>query len=230
MIVMALKDSVFGQLLRGQAQKRKHFWFLFATFVIIVLGTVIALLLYPNPYSMLTKSVSSLGNPFKNPEGYLYWNIAIFVTGIMLIPTLLYFYHALEPIAHITSKMFVIIGIVSSLGISGVGLFSEETIIHYVFATAAFFGLAFAFSCNVYTLSKQLKEKAPWPKLWQVILIYAQLFLVMAGFLTAFSIYGVYYFWDIYLFNFYLPFWEWLVLISNLVFVLALFMMIPQDR
>ena len=229
---MVLKDSVFGQILRGRAQKKVHFWWLLATFGIIMLGTVIARLLYPNSYSMLTKSVSSLGNPLKNPQGYLYWNIAIVVTGLMLIPTVLYFYHALEPIAHITSKMFVYIGIFSSLGISGVGLYSEETIIHYVFATAAFFGLTFAFSCNVYTLSKQLKEKASWPKLWQTILLFAQLFLVMAGFLTAFSIYWVYYFWDIYLFIelFYLPLWEWLVLISNLVYVLALFVMIPQDR
>jgi len=228
---MVLKDSVFGQIIRGRAQKKVHFFWLLATFVIIMLGTLSARFLYPNSYSILRRSISSLGNPYKNPDGYLYWNIAMFVTGFMLIPTLLYFYRALEPIAHITSQMFLYIGIISSLGISGVGLFSEETIIHYVFATIAFFGLIFAFSCNVYTLSKQLKSKAAWPKLIPTILLFAQLFLIMAGFLTAFSIYWLYYFFDIYLFIelFYLPLWEWLVLISNFVYISALFVMIPQE-
>jgi len=198
--------------------------------LVILLGTnIFAILKYPTTYSFLRRSVSSLGNRYKSPDGYIMWSIGMCFAGIFLIPYVLFLFRKFRPIARITSIVSTSILIPSCIGFFGVGIFSEDTgWIHYVFASLAFFGFFVGFSFNMYILIKSYKDKRGWPKIWQIVILYFIIDFIMLGFLYAFTMYWLYVFWDIFWFNPYLPLWEWLLSFSYFFYFIFLLFVIKE--
>ncbi|WP_371803479.1 DUF998 domain-containing protein [Candidatus Lokiarchaeum ossiferum] len=215
-------------LLKGKASKKSQGIYLFGLLFFCIIFFTISIIIYPN-YSIFQESISSLGIPNENPDGYFYWSIGMMILGLLFIPHLLYFYRVLHPTAYKTSIISLILSIIASLGLVGVGFFPEDTIYpHYTCATIAFLGYFSSFCCNLYILNKKIKDQEPWPKKWQVFLLYFQLFGIMFLFISAFIIFGLFYFYGIYWIAPNLPFLEWAVFISNLLYIIGLFLIIPD--
>ncbi|RLI66513.1 MAG: hypothetical protein DRO88_01610 [Promethearchaeia archaeon] len=216
--------------LTGKSHKHTYGIFLFILLIILLCSYGYALWSFPGQYQFLRMSVSSLGNTLKNPIGHYFWRFGMVVAGIGIIPYIFFLFQQLRSIARITTYIFTIILIFSAIGVIGVGIFSEDSgIIHYLFAGLAFFGFFTAFSFNMYTLIKTIKDGKGWIKIWQLVLIYLIADLVMLGFLTAFTFYWLYYFWKIFIFMMYLPLWEWLLLGSYIFYLYAIYLIFPKN-
>lgn len=215
------------QLFLGTSSKRTIFVILWTTVILFLIGNVVSYLFYlktNGSYSILLESVSSLGNQIDNPQGSLIWRLTFLITGFLIIPVINFIYCRLQPTANITSKMFRWMAIFASLGVSGVGIFPENKgAIHYIFAFLAFFGYMYAFCCNIYTFRKIAKEKRPRFSVIPIIIMYFILIGGVGGFLISFALFGLWYFYDIYLINPRLPLWEWLSFIAELFYLLVCF-------
>ena len=215
-------------LLKGKASKKVQGIYLFGLLIFCVIFFTISLIYYPN-YSIFRESISSLGIPNENPNGHLYWQIGMSALGVMFIPHLIYFYRVLHPTAYKTSIISLIFSIAASLGLIGVGYFPEDTIYpHYSCAIVAFLGYFTSFCCNLYILTKKIKDHESWPKRWQVFLLYFQLIGIMFLFLGAFVLFGLNYYYRIYWIDPNLPLLEWAVFISDLLYIVGLFLIIPD--
>lgn len=213
----------------GRSHKHTYGVLLFILLIILITTYGYALWVFPGKYQFLRMSVSSLGNTIKNPQGHTIWSIGMMIAGLGIIPYILFLFRQLRPIACITTYIFTIILLLSAIGVFGVGIFSEDSgLIHYVFAGMAFFGFFTAYSFNMYTLIKSIRDKMGWIKIWQLVLIYLITDVVMLGFLTAFIFYWLYYFWRIFIFMMYLPLWEWLLLGSYIFYLYAIYLIFPK--
>jgi len=76
------------------SSKKIHGIYLIFVILILTLSCVIAQMLYPVPYSMLDYHVSAQGGINVNTQGYIYWNIGMIITGILLIPLILYLHRS----------------------------------------------------------------------------------------------------------------------------------------
>ncbi len=217
------------KFLSGRSPKKTYAISMSIIIIILIATNIYAILAYPTTYSFLRRSVSSLGNRYKNPDGHIIWSIGMCFAGIFLIPYVLFLYRKFRPIARITSIVSTSILILSCIGIFGVGIFSEDTgWIHYVFALIAFFLSFVGFSFNMYIFIKSYKDKRGWPKIWQIVMLYLITDLIMLGFLTAFSMYWIYVFWDLFWFNPLLPLWEWLLSGSYILHLYSLLFIIRE--
>ncbi len=214
-------------IIRGRASKKTQGVYLLFLITFCVVFFTISIIYYPN-YSIFRESVSSLGIPAENPQGHLYWSVGMMVLGLIFIPQLIYFYRALHPTAYKTSIISLCFSIFASIGLIGVGFFPEDTIYpHYTCAFIAFLGYFTSFCCNLYILNKKIKDKDTWPKRWQVFILYFQLIGIMILFLAAFVVFGLYHFYRIYWISLNLPFLEWAVFVSDLLYIIGLFLIIP---
>ncbi|MHA1584656.1 MAG: hypothetical protein ACTSVU_02130 [Promethearchaeota archaeon] len=217
--------------LLGLSSKLVYFRCLWIGIGSLLIGTFISILKFPGGYVFLQNSVSSIGNPLKNPTGYYFWDFGMIISGLLFIPITQYIYRALQPTANISSRVFRLFTILSSLGVVGVGIFHEnQPWPHYSCATFAFFGFFFAGCWNIYTLIKRLKNKEIWPKWGQFFLLYGQMIGIMVGFLTAFCSFWLYYFWGIFWINPNLPLWEWLLFGSNMLSLTLLFIFVHNYK
>ena len=188
------------------------------------MGILVSYLKFPTRYSLLTNSVSSLGNQIKNPEGSYIWRLSFILAGIFIIPVLGYVYHALQPIANITSKMYWISAVLASLGVIGVGVFPEnKDAVHYIFAFLAFFGFMYAYCCNIYTFAKISKSKPKRYSIIPVIITFLILIISMTGFLTSLILFSLWLYQDLFIINPHLPLWEWIVFLGELFHLLGIF-------
>ncbi len=220
----------FKSLITGKASKKGHGLFFYPVIIFCILFFSISLLLYSN-YSMFKESVSSLGIRSENPRGYLVWNFGMIILGILLLPHFFYFYNSFHPIANITSKISVIISSISCVALIGVGIFPENTIYpHYTCAIIAIFGFFVSFCHNLYILIKKRNEHDNWPNLKWLIIIYFQLIIIMVLFIFALISFAIYHFYDVLLLNLNLPFLEWLVLISDLIYLIGIFCLIQEEK
>ncbi|MHA1672618.1 MAG: hypothetical protein ACTSYI_03240 [Promethearchaeota archaeon] len=217
------------KFLSGRSPKKSYLILMSIIIVVLLATNIFAILAYPRTYSFFRRSVSSLGNRLKNPDGHIIWSIGMCFAGLSLIPYALFLYQKFRPIARITSIVSTSILILSCIGIFGVGIFSEDAgWIHYIFALIAFFLSFVGFSFNMYTLIKSRKDKRGWPKIWQIVILYLITDLIMLGFLSAFSLYWIYVFWDLFWFNPLLPLWEWLLSGSYILHLYSLLFIIRE--
>ena len=226
------KHNTWKHLLLGKVSGKYMLWMLLLTLLLFAIGNLWSYFLYPEDsvrgsYSIIKNSVSSLGNQEKNPQGSLIWRLSFIFGGLSIIPVINYLYHRLQPVANITSKMFWISSVVASICVSLVGVFPENAgLIHYIFAILAFFAYMFGFCCNLYTFSKMHRENYPRFSIIPVIILYIFLIGSMIGFIVGLILFGLWYFYGLYWINIYLPLWEWLVLIAELVYIIGIFCII----
>jgi hypothetical membrane protein len=226
-------NHVMIKFLFGKSSRKTYHFFLWFAIIGITLSYIVSFLLYDGTYSILTHSVSSLGNQIKNPEGSWVWRSGMIIGGISIFPIINYIYHSLNVTANITSKMYWVSAQLSCLGVIGVGIFPEnKTIIHHSIAAVTFFGFMFAFCCNIYTFSKLWKSELNIYRKIGMVLIYLTLIFTMIGFLLAFLQFGLYFYWDQFWppFNLHLPLFEWLIFGSDLLYIAGIFFLIPPQK
>lgn len=115
-------------------------------FIVFTASALISSLLYPIPYSPLYEWISNLGNYNLNPSGALIFNLGCVITGILLLPFVVSFYRWISDVRW--KRIFIIVGIIlgilASISLVGIGLFPETSInLHVIFATEIFESLLF---------------------------------------------------------------------------------------
>ncbi len=103
---------------------------------------VIAFALFPG-YTFFDFSISSLGSPEKNPDGWFYFSIAMWAQAVLIIPFFFKVARVFEKYTPRVSKSFVIAALVTSSGLVLLGFFPEApptAPVHYVAAMIAFGG------------------------------------------------------------------------------------------
>ncbi|MHA1512092.1 MAG: DUF998 domain-containing protein, partial [Promethearchaeota archaeon] len=150
-----IKNSLFVSILQGKSSKKNQGYLFFSTIFIVVILIVISVIKFDNPYFMLRESVSSLGIKSENPNGYIFFRIALIISGLTFITYFIYIYRIFHPTAYHTSRSALVLSIISCICIIGVGIFPEDNPIpHYTNAIIAFIGFTTVFSCYLYIFIK----------------------------------------------------------------------------
>jgi len=179
---------------------------------------------------MLRERVSSLGIKSENPNGYIFFRIAFILSGLLFIPYFIYIYRIFHPTAYHTSRAALIISIISCICIIGVGIFPEDNPIpHYTNAAIAFIGFTTVFSCYLYIFIKKLNKKDSWPKIWQIVILYVMFYGALLGFLFVLILFGLYFYYRIFIISFSLPLWEWILVIGIYSWIIGCFLIIPNN-
>ncbi len=112
----------------------------FAGAIIYCCFTFVSILLFPEPFSAFEYHLSKLGNSSANPQGAIFYNVGIFLTGLCLL--LFYigvysWYTKNRP-----SRLFVIallVGLFNAASLALVGVFSEDIYPMHVLWSLLFF-------------------------------------------------------------------------------------------
>ena len=225
------KSVIFLSILQGKSSKKNQGYLFYSSIFVAIILIVISAILFDNPYFMLRESVSSLGIKSENPNGYLFFRIAFISSGLLLIPYFIYIYRIFHSTAYHTSRAALIISIISCICIIGVGIFPENNPIpHYTNAVIAFIGFTTVFSCYLYIFIKKIKQKDSWPKIWHIVLLYIVFYGALIGFLFVFILFGLFYYYRIFLISFSLPLWEWFLVIGIYYWIIGSFLIIPSQE
>ena len=102
-------------------------YFGIAAAVVYVLFTMIAIYLYPGPFSPLESTISHLGNPSANPDGHLVFDAGCMLGGILFLPFVvsLAFLNTVSKWQRYLAAAAVVPGIVASVGLALIGLYPE---------------------------------------------------------------------------------------------------------
>ncbi|MHA1474972.1 MAG: hypothetical protein ACTSQ5_07270 [Promethearchaeota archaeon] len=226
-----IKNSLFVSILQGKSSKKNQGYLFFSTIFIVVILIVISVIKFDNPYFMLRESVSSLGIKSENPNGYIFFRIALIISGLTFIPYFIYIYRIFHPTAYHTSRSALVLSIISCICIIGVGIFPEDNPIpHYTNAIIAFIGFTTVFSCYLYIFIKKVIQKDSWPKIWQIVLLYVTFYGALIGFLIVMFLFWLYYYHSIIFINFSLPLWEWILVMGIFSWIIGNFIIIPNKE
>ena len=146
-IILKLKDLLMGKYEDDFLKKRMIPIILIA----FITFYAIAWLLYPPFYNPAYNEVSNLGNPVKNPLGWISWTVGMIITGFLFLPAVPFIARKLYS-GHFIKKMFTILGTglmyMSITGMILVGAIPQFQhinpiflYIHYINALLAFGGL-----------------------------------------------------------------------------------------
>ena len=127
-------------------------------FCCILLTLLVSRLMYPpdapEPYSDIWETISGLGNTENNPVGYIFFQIALSLFGILIIPVLIYVHPRLMEIAK-NKKTLVVLGsfflALGSVGFILTGFIPDGTVtipefdkFHEITSGMGFLGVMFA--------------------------------------------------------------------------------------
>ena len=160
-------------------------------YLAIVMGTFLAFLLaalavYPGMYSMLANAISNLGNHELNPfPGWFLFSVGLWIFGLTTVPHFLYQFRALKPVLKWAAFIFLVCSMMSSVGMIGVGIFSEnqDFPLHVTFAAMAFGGMVLsAFFSWFSIIAMIIKEKnAKTKKILAGILVFMMTILIIVA-------------------------------------------------
>ncbi len=114
-----------------------------AAIAVYLLGTIVAAIQYPEPFSPFTVLISNLGNYVGNPSGAIYYNGGAVIAGVLLA----LFFVSIGPWYDIAknSKFFYIgaelFGIALALGMVMQAVYSQDTPLHRPWSTVCFLSL-----------------------------------------------------------------------------------------
>ena len=81
------------EVMKGKASKdhtRNYLLFIVGIFIAVC---AYAQIVFPEPYSIFTNTISDQGGIISNPDGHKIWNLGLIVLGLFSIPHFLYLYH-----------------------------------------------------------------------------------------------------------------------------------------
>ncbi|MFW9851104.1 MAG: DUF998 domain-containing protein [Candidatus Thorarchaeota archaeon] len=105
--------------------------------------TAVSISYYPGPFGPLTNYLSQLGNSSLNPEGAIFYNLALFCTGISVIPATIaiYKFYSNDKNKKILVSV-VICGFFNGLSIVMAGVFNEDfSELHFIWSMIIFLTL-----------------------------------------------------------------------------------------
>lgn len=140
----------------------------------ITLWWLLAQLYFPNGYSVFNDFISAMGNPNKNPDGHLFFDVGTFIAGVLIIP----FFYYLKAKLNVNKfgLIYVIAGIIGCAGFMLVGCFPEYTSGYHEFAAIMAFG---GFSVSAFFLLIDLIRKKKWSTVVSIYWIYITLLIMM---------------------------------------------------
>ncbi len=201
--------------------------------------TISWLLYPPTSYSMLTKTISSLGNPDKSTfGGWIVWSVGMTISAFLFIP-LLPFIHRKMFNGHILNKMTVIFGTFffscTIYGMIFLGLIPQFTEIneiyglyHTVNAILAFGGMYLGM--GVYGLSILLQMLFNKRKKDKLIIVFNIFWWIPPIGTIASELIRTRYFPGSELWYLNFPFWEWLLLIMGFIALLTMFHLATKEE
>ena len=131
------------QFFEGRYPKRTLFQRLFplATSVYFSL-IVIAYYLYPTSYSPFTNTISDLGNPILNPDGFGFFSAAFLYLAVIMVPFYQFIYQHLRVLSSRIAKLALVTNFIASCGFIALALFpnTAATLVVHVPAALASFG------------------------------------------------------------------------------------------
>lgn len=218
------------KLIFGLASKKIHGIYLFFIILILTLSCIIAQILYPDTYSMLDYHVSAQGGVYSNPQGHIYWNIGMIITGILLIPHMLYLHRSFSSTSPKISLISCIISIIACLSISLVGVFPGNFgLPHLIAGCTTFFGFIISFNLDgIILIERKLKFPNQWPQTWYYLLFY---FFLNCSFIGALSLPEISFNLDKLPFDprwLSFPIWEWALFISVFIWMIGFFILMPE--
>ena len=212
----------------GKAPKRIHAFYIFSILFFYLIITIISICLYPEPYSIFNH-VSNLGSKSTNPNGYLLWNIGTVILGLLFIPHMLYIHNYFISSYPKLGVMNCVLGIISSIGWSLVGIFREDFITpHFITASIAFIGLLITFDLDLIII---LNTKSKFNNKIHFRFILVHYILLNLIFLISIILPNLdHFFPDISINSPWLsyPPWEWFYFTILLLFILNLFFLLPE--
>jgi hypothetical protein len=128
-------------LIQGKSPKNIQLLYIWSVFLFLTAVSIIAQVLYPTQFSILTHTISEQGSISKNPVGSIVWRIGVILNGFGHIPHIFYIHYHLKKLNPRKALIVKYLGIFAAIGFSFVGLVSlDYGMIHYVFAVIAFIG------------------------------------------------------------------------------------------
>ena len=166
--------------IKGHGSPKTYGIYIMVLLIISLVFSLIAQSMFPVQYNILYHHVSQQGGLANNPDGHMFWNIMMIVTGVLYIPYVLHFYHSGKHISPTLFKFANMSAILACIGLSFVGVFPEDLgITHQIPASFAFFGFLIAADLYWLKLSKFIKSQ----ELWRKILFHGVYTLINCSFL-----------------------------------------------
>ena len=218
------------KLILELSSKEIHGIYLIFVILILTLSCVIAQMLYPVPYSMLDYHVSAQGGINANTQGYKYWNIGMIITGILLIPHMLYLHRSYSSTSPKISIISFIISIIACLSISLIGIFPGDLgLPHLIVGCSTFIGFFIAFNLDgIILMKRKIQIPNQWPQTWYYLLFY---FFLNCSFIGALTIPEISFNFDKIPFDprwLSFPIWEWDLFISVFIWMIGIFLLMPE--
>ncbi|HME52751.1 MAG TPA: DUF998 domain-containing protein [Candidatus Lokiarchaeia archaeon] len=145
----------------GQLSKKSFLILVPVLIAVFYALMVTSAILYPNQYDPITMSISSLGDPDKNPfPGWIFFSLAVCWIAITMLPFYVRVFRQLRHISGKLAEIDLIFCVISSVGLFLLGCFSERTpteIMHYIAAGLAFGGFFLAASLWWILIGRYLK-------------------------------------------------------------------------
>jgi len=165
----------------GKVSKKDHLQYFLAVVLVYAIGIAIGAAFYPGGFSMVGIYISYLGGNENNPEGFVYYNISVFITGILLTPHFLYLYRRLKWTPKWLKGIMSFFGMVGTLGFAFIGIFYQgsSAIGHRWTTILAFGGLGGAAFLHFLIWFILVLKNKPWPKWKYFIITYIQLFGIL---------------------------------------------------
>lgn len=142
-----MNSTDMQKFVAGKYSKKTSYIYLSFVLGIFFIFLVIAIAAYPPPYSIFTNAISNLGNRHLNLfPGWLWFSIGLWIFGPATLPHFFYQYRALKRTLKWAASIFLVCSIISSIGMVGVGIFSEDANfpMHVAFAAMVFGGMLLA--------------------------------------------------------------------------------------
>lgn len=182
----------FKLWIEGKSNKNVYVKNIFFISGFLIIGVLTTAFLYEGEFSFLTKQISQIGNPNKNPIGSIIFSITLIITGCLLIPNILFFYRSLLPDVKIISIFSAIFLILGSIGLAMVGIFpaSGNYTMHIISAIMAIGGIALSALASIAPIIKKIISDKGNHQVIKYLVIYGQFLTVaiMTIFLVAIPI------------------------------------------
>jgi hypothetical protein len=151
------------------------------SFIVFTVCTFSSMYLYPTPYSPLYDWLSNLGNYHLNPVGYIIFNMGCFFTSIILIPFFINLRKFKPPLKYQKTLVYlvIILGVVASLSLMGVGLFPETHIKLHTIAASGVFGTMFLIIIFLMVALFKQQEFKPILIYWGLLAVLTDLIFVV---------------------------------------------------
>jgi len=207
------------EVMKGKASNkhtRNYLLFIVSIFFAI---SLYAQLVFPEPYSIFTNTISDQGGIILNPSGYKLWNLGMIFLGVFTIPHFLYLYHILKSLSVVISTLSTALGIICSISMSFVGIFPLDfRAPHLVFAGICFIGIFIKANIDLILFiieRKNLRKQNIDTKMPNIILVGIYYAIFNISFLMMLITYFIN--------DTIVPFWEWVYFIAIIIWMLGIY-------